>query len=58
MFLYLKQNRFIKGNSKIPIKIHICAKMYAAANNKGQMIKIQKTERDTNVQKVAQGLIQ
>ncbi len=40
---------------KIPIKIHICAKIYAAGNNTCKMIK-KKTEKDKNVQKVAQGL--
>ncbi len=49
--VYQVQNRFIKGNSKIPIEIHTCAKMYAAGNNTGNMIK-----KNKNVQKVAQGL--
>ncbi len=45
-FLYLWQNRFIKGNgnSKITIKIHTCAKMYAVANTTGKIIKKLKNE--------------
>ncbi len=42
-------------NSKIPIKIQTCAKIYAAANNR-QNDQNNKTEKDKNVQKVTQGL--
>ncbi len=36
--------------------MHTCAKMYASGNNTGKIIKKNKTEKDKNVQKVAQGL--
>ncbi len=45
-FLYLVQNRFNKdkgGDSKIPIKIHTCAKMYNVCNV-GKMIKTKTTK--------------
>ncbi len=53
--MYLVQNRFIKGNGSEIVKIHTRAKTYAAGNNTRNMIK-KTTEKDKNIQKVAQGL--
>jgi len=46
----------VKYCSKIPIKIHTCGKIYAVVINTGKMIR-NKTEKDKNVHKDAQGLL-
>jgi len=44
-------------NNTIPIKIHTCAKFFAVSFNTGKVIKKKnKTEKDKNVHKDAQGL--
>jgi len=43
--------------SKIPTKIHTCAQFYVVSINTGKVIEKNKTEKDKNVLKDAQGYV-